>query len=61
MINEQQATLDTNVINQTTESVNNSKQALQGVTKLQNEKDLAKERINQLPHLNDAQNIWKML
>ncbi|WP_423156901.1 hyperosmolarity resistance protein Ebh [Staphylococcus warneri] len=55
LINEQQATLDTNVINQTTESVNNSKQALQGVTKLQNEKDLAKERINQLPHLNDAQ------
>lgn len=38
LINEQQATLDTNVINQTTEGVNNSKQALQGVAKLQSEK-----------------------
>lgn len=55
LINEQQATLDTNVINQTTEGVNNSKQALQGVAKLQSEKDHAKALINQLPHLNDAQ------
>ncbi|MCU7258292.1 hypothetical protein NYR20_32210, partial [Pseudomonas aeruginosa] len=35
--------------------VNNSKQALQGVAKLQSEKDHAKALINQLPHLNDAQ------
>ena len=55
LINEQQATLDTNVINQKTEDVNNSKQALQGVAKLQSEKDHAKALINQLPHLNDAQ------
>lgn len=55
LINEQHATLDTNVINQKTEDVNNSKQALQGVAKLQSEKDHAKALINQLPHLNDAQ------
>ncbi|WP_415918579.1 DUF1542 domain-containing protein [Staphylococcus warneri] len=55
IINEQQATLDPNIINTATNSVNQSKQALHGDVKLQNDKDRAKQTVSQLPHLNDAQ------
>lgn len=55
IINEQTATLDNNAINQAASTVNTSKAALHGDVKLQNDKNHAKQTVNQLEHLNNAQ------
>ncbi|WP_256961710.1 DUF1542 domain-containing protein, partial [Staphylococcus argenteus] len=55
IINEQTATLDNNAINQAASTVNTTKAALHGDVKLQNDKNHAKQTVNQLAHLNNAQ------
>ena len=60
VVDETQATLDTNTINNLTNAVTQSKSNLHGDVKLQQDKDSAKQTISQLPNLNNAQNTWKI-
>lgn len=55
VVDETQATLDTNTINNLTNAVTQSKSNLHGDVKLQQDKDSAKQTISQLPNLNNAQ------
>lgn len=55
VIDETQATLDKNTINNLTNAVTQAKSNLHGDVKLQQDKDSAKQTISQLPNLNDAQ------
>ncbi|MCT6706666.1 FIVAR domain-containing protein, partial [Staphylococcus aureus] len=48
IINEHNATLDNNAINHVSATVNSTIAALNGVVKLQNDKDHAKQKVSQL-------------
>lgn len=61
VIDETQATLSSDTINQLANAVTQAKSNLHGDTKLQHDKDSAKQTIAQLQNLNSAQNIWKIL